>query len=144
MKIPRLIQFFQCRRCSFNGQLKNPAAICSAHNGLYPALWTKNLIFTLCNSRNNNIVFPTIHAPKPVLNQLKQHFSENFEPKTPEPDYREMIIKRAQKSARLRQVQDANQKRRTKFAHSEHFKQRQPTTARKLWKPNAKVQEEEN
>lgn len=52
------------------------------------------------------------------------------------------------KDLRTQRIADANRTRRTKFAHAEHFKRRQPTTARKLWNPQAQPktekEEEEN
>ena len=41
-------------------------------------------------------------------------------------------------------IAEINSKRQQKFAHAEHFKRRQPTTARKLWKPGVKVEEEDD
>ena len=35
-----------------------------------------------------------------------------------------------------------NLQHRTRFSNAEHFKQRQPTTARKLWHPDAKLEED--
>jgi hypothetical protein len=46
--------------------------------------------------------------------------------------------------ARQERIAAINKRRVTKFSHSEHFKQRQPTTARKLWKPGIKPEEEED
>ena len=53
------------------------------------------------------------------------------------------------KDLRTQRIAEANRTRRTKFAHAEHFKRRQPTTARKLWNPQAqpkteKEEDEEN
>lgn len=52
------------------------------------------------------------------------------------------------KDLRNKRIAYINRNRHTKFAHAEHFKRRQPTTARKLWNPQAqpkteKQQEEE-
>jgi hypothetical protein len=47
-------------------------------------------------------------------------------------------IRKDIEAARIREL---NRNRQTKFAHSEHFKRRQPTTARKLWKPGKKPEE---
>jgi len=41
------------------------------------------------------------------------------------------------------EARQCNQQRRTKFSNAEHFKRRQPTTARKLWKANAKLEDED-
>jgi hypothetical protein len=58
--------------------------------------------------------------------------TDNYEPNN-------AVIKHIRQS----QIRQTNQKRRTKFSNAEHFKQRQPTTARMLWKPNAKIKDEE-
>ena len=39
-------------------------------------------------------------------------------------------------------IAEVNRARRTKFSNAEFFKRRQPTTARMLWKPNAKIEED--
>jgi len=46
------------------------------------------------------------------------------------------------KAIRDNQARKNNMAHRTKFSNAEHFKQRQPTTARKLWKPDAKLEED--
>ena len=51
-------------------------------------------------------------------------------------------VEEVKRSLEFNRIRRLNQKRRTKFRYSEHFKQRQPTTARKLWKPNAKLEED--
>jgi hypothetical protein len=48
-----------------------------------------------------------------------------------------------ERSFRQAQIAKFNSEKVQKFAHAEHFKRRQPTTARKLWKPGVKVEEEE-
>jgi hypothetical protein len=48
------------------------------------------------------------------------------------------------KDLETQRIAEINRNRRTKFSNAEHFKRRQPTTARMLWKPNAKLEEEEN
>jgi hypothetical protein len=58
-----------------------------------------------------------------------------IEPPTPQPSHREL---------KKMEIRYKNMNRRTKFAHSEHFKRRQPTIARMLWKPDAKLEEESN
>jgi len=49
-----------------------------------------------------------------------------------------------EKDNRNAKIRTQNTTRKTKFSNAEHFKQRQPTTARKLWNPQAKLEEEEN
>jgi hypothetical protein len=48
------------------------------------------------------------------------------------------------RTMREERIAELNRKRRTQFAHAEHFKQRQPTTARKLWNPQAKPVKEKD
>lgn len=159
MRIPKLIQFFQCRNCSFNGQLKNPAAICIPHNGLYPVLWTNFRLFSVCNSRRNDLVLPTVPAPEPLkvlgmkvkVDSTLKGSEFRLEPRrgiVPASEVakvrKSLEIRLIMKTFQQERIAEANRTRRTKFAHSEHFKQRQPTTARKLWNPQAKVEEEEN
>ena len=43
---------------------------------------------------------------------------------------------------REERIAELNRNRRQKFAHAEHFKRRQPTTARKLWNPQAQPKKE--
>ena len=54
------------------------------------------------------------------------------------------IIKASEvlKVRKMIEIQKANQNRRKTFCYGEHFKRRQPTTARQLWKPNAKLEED--
>ena len=40
-------------------------------------------------------------------------------------------------------IRTLNRRRHTKFSYAEHFKKRQPTTARMLWKPNASIEEDD-
>jgi hypothetical protein len=52
------------------------------------------------------------------------------------------IRQQIEKDVKTQRIANLNRKRRSKFSNAEHFKQRQPTTARKLWKPNAKLEED--
>jgi len=60
------------------------------------------------------------------------------------PEPRRGIIRSSEvfKARKLLEIKKANRKRRKTFSYGEHFKQRQPTTARKLWNPNAKLEED--
>ena len=47
-----------------------------------------------------------------------------------------------QRTLKQELIAKRNLQRRTKFSNAEHFKRRQPTTARKLWRPDAKIEED--
>jgi hypothetical protein len=67
------------------------------------------------------------------------------EPPTPQPKQtlRPPISRPVSKDMEVMRIRQANRNRRNDYRYSEHFKKRQPTTARKLWRPNATFNEEE-
>jgi hypothetical protein len=49
-KLPFLVKR-KCKTCEFNGRHDNPLLTCSAHEGMYPAVWTETLwLITQCGS----------------------------------------------------------------------------------------------
>jgi len=71
-----------------------------------------------------------------TLIQNQQNLTYLNNPIKPTPEQTENAIRKVQ---RLEEIRMKNATKTFHFTNSEHFKQRQPTTARKLWKPNVQL-----
>ena len=108
---------------------------------LFKRLWKSNLPpEPIIRAKSAGIEPPT---PQPTRQQTEEIMSRA--PKIP-PTYRPMEqIPKLKNELIRRQVPELNKKRNREstYANAKHFKRRQPTTARKLWNPRARPEEEE-
>ena len=70
-------------------------------------------------------------------------FEEGFKNRWTEPRKGIVPAHEVEKVFKQLEIRHKNATRRTEFSNAKHFKRRQPTTARMLWKPDAKLEEED-
>jgi len=129
MRIPLLIRLFQCRSCSLNGRLKNPAAICMAHGGMVPVVWTK-IFIQYCVSKRTDII--PVEGILPSRQQLKLALR----------GHRLVPVSRTQISKVTGAMKNIEKQNRMPKSYPGKFK---PRTAheKRLWKPERRPEEDE-